>query len=133
VDEPAGDLPRPIAERLHALRAMGFRFATQQGKTGGIVALMGVRAHHGIVDIVQLYGENDADAVRVPADEPDILFPRTVLWRTSGAAGRVMDDLMGLPDPAGTGRDPCGCWLPVQTGRLVWIAAPGRSGGDAWC
>ena len=52
-----------------------------------------------MIDVVQLYGEHDADAIRVPADEPDVLFPRTTIWRITGTANDVIDDLLSLADP----------------------------------
>src|SRR5690242_9351360 len=61
---------------LLALRSLGFQFATNRDSGGVIVAVTGFRPHHGVMDIVQLYGEQDADAIRVPGDEPDVLFPR---------------------------------------------------------
>jgi hypothetical protein len=90
----------PISSRIHALYAAGFRFATNHDGAGTIVALVGVRARHGVIDVVQLYGEDDADAVRIPGDEPDVLFPRTVLWRTTGSSCEVIDVLLDLPEPA---------------------------------
>jgi hypothetical protein len=88
-----------IDDRLVALRAAGFHFATDHDTDGGIVALIGVRAHHGVVDIVWIRGEDDADAARVPGDESNVLAPETVLWRAGGPTDRVLDDLLALPDP----------------------------------
>jgi hypothetical protein len=88
-----------VAGRLIALRALGFQFSTTRDSGGVIVALTGVRAHHGVIDIVQLYGEHDADAIRIPGDEPEILFPRTTIWHTTGTAYDVIDDLLVLADP----------------------------------
>jgi hypothetical protein len=87
-----------IDRRLLALRCLGFQFATNRDSGGMIVALVGVRAHHGVIDIVQLYGEHDADATRIPDDEPNILFPRATIWRTTGSANDVIDNLLGLTD-----------------------------------
>jgi hypothetical protein len=101
----AGVEPRPveqhrdIGERVLALRALDFRFVTNLDTSGLLVALVGVRAHRGVIDIVQLYSEHDADAVRIPGDEPDIMFPRTILWRTTGSADYVIDSLLDLADP----------------------------------
>jgi hypothetical protein len=64
-----------------------------------IVALVAARAHHEVIDIVQLYGEHDADATRISCHETEILFPKTVLWRTSGSVNYVIDALLSLPDP----------------------------------
>ncbi len=85
---------------LLALRSLGFQFATNRDSGGVIVAVTGFRPHHGVMDIVRLYGEQDADAIRVPGDEPDVLFPRITIWRTTGAAKDVIDNLLGLADPA---------------------------------
>jgi hypothetical protein len=46
------------------------------------------RVHHGVIDIIALYGEHDADATRIPDNEVDILFPHTILWRTTGPASQ---------------------------------------------
>ena len=89
-----------IDERLIAMRALGFRFGTSRDAAGMVVALVAARAHHGVIDIVQLYGEHDADATRISCHEPNILFPRTVFWRTTGSANHVIDELLGLSEPA---------------------------------
>jgi hypothetical protein len=88
-----------IDDRLVAMRAAGFHFATNHDSDGVIVALIGVRAHHGVVDIVWIWGEDDAEAARVPGDESNVLSPETVLWRANGPTGRVLDRLLALPDP----------------------------------
>lgn len=88
-----------VTRRLFALRCLGFQFAAVRDASGVIVALTGLRAHHGVIDIVQFYGENDADAVRIPADEPDILGARTTIWRSTGTATDVIDRILVLADP----------------------------------
>jgi hypothetical protein len=120
-----------ITQRLQALLALNFRFATNHGTDGTVVALIGVRAHHGVIDIVALYGEHDADATRIPGDEVDILFPRAVLWRTTGSASRVIDTVLALPVPArGPAHSPHrnGSWMPTGPGRLVWLATDEPNG-----
>jgi len=89
-----------INERLTAMRALGFRFGTNHDAAGMIVALVAARAHNGVIDIVQVYGEQDADATRISCHEPDILFPKAVFWRTTGSANRVIDELLGLAEPS---------------------------------
>ena len=89
-----------INERLTAMRALGFRFGTSRDAAGMVVALIAARTHHGVIDIVQLYGEHDADATRISCHEPNILFPKAVFWRTTGSANQVIDELLGLADPA---------------------------------
>lgn len=116
-----------IADRLRQLIARGFRFAHPRDSEGALVAIVGVRVHHGVIDIVQLHSETDADGARIPGDEPDILFPRTVLWRSAGPALDILESALALPDPA-TEEDKVhhrssGCWLPTQPGRATWLAA----------
>lgn len=116
-----------ITDRLRCLIACGFRFAHPRDSQGSLVAIVGARAHHGVIDIVQLFSESDADAARVPGDEPDILLPRTVLWRSTGLAHTVLDRVLVLPDPV-TDDDKVhhrsnGYWLPTQPGRATWLAA----------
>jgi hypothetical protein len=88
-----------LIHRLLVLRALDFHFVTNHDPKGLLVALVGVRTHRGVIDVIQLYGEHDADAIRIPGDEPDIMFPCTVLWRATGSAGQVIDNLLDLRDP----------------------------------
>jgi hypothetical protein len=88
-----------IDKRLVAMRAHGFRFGTSRDSAGLVVALVAARMHHGVIDIVQLYGEHDADATRISCDEPDILFPRAVFWRVTGSAVHVIDELLSMTAP----------------------------------
>jgi hypothetical protein len=99
VDEPPSGSVE-INERLIAMRALGFRFGTNRDAAGMVVALVAARTHHGVIDIVQLYGEHDADATRISCHEPNILFPKAVFWRTTGSASQVIDELLVLSDPA---------------------------------
>jgi hypothetical protein len=115
-----------ITQRLQALRALNFRFATNRDTTGMIVALIGVHVHHGVIDIITIYGEHDADATRIPDTEMNILFPRTTLWRTTGSTNHVIDNLLGLPTPVhAVPHTPHhnGCWIPTNPGRLTWLTA----------
>lgn len=93
--------PDPISSRLQAMRAMHFEFATDEAPDGSIEALVGVRVHHGVIDIFELYGEDEATATRLPDSEPNIVLARTVLWHTRGTAYQVIDELLSLPDPDG--------------------------------
>jgi hypothetical protein len=115
-----------IADSLRALVAKGFQFVHPRDSAGSVVAITGVRAHHRVVDVVQIYGETDVDAVRIPGDEVDILFPRTVLWRNSGRASDVINSVLNLPDPepdsdTSSGRN--GCWVQTKPGWSTWLAA----------
>lgn len=112
-----------ITDGLQALIARDFQFAHPRDSEGSLIAVVGIRVHHGVIDIVQLYGEHDADAARVPGEEPDVLFPRTVLWRTTGTAREVVEGVLALGDPVPTPNQPKGCWVPTRSGRSTWLAA----------
>lgn len=112
-----------ITEDLQALIARDFQFAHPRDSAGALIAVVGIRVHHGVIDIVQLYGEQDADAARVPGEEPDVLFPRTVLWRTSGTARDVVEATLALDDPLPGPNQTKGCWVPNRSGRSAWLAA----------
>lgn len=116
-----------ITEKLRALMAKGYRFAHPRGADGQVVAVTGFRAHHDVVDVVQLYGERDADAVRMAGSEQDIMAPRQILWRTSGTPDTVIADLLELAEPEVAERPTCGdrpqsgCWVPTRPGRATWL------------
>jgi hypothetical protein len=117
-----------VADQLRALMAWGFRFAYPRRANGEIATVVGVRAHHNVVDIVQLFGEHDADAARIPGDEPDILSPRQVLWRASGPASDVFQQLLDLQDVdsidiawSSARTRHLGCWVSAGPARAVWL------------
>ncbi|MBB5154920.1 hypothetical protein [Saccharopolyspora phatthalungensis] len=113
-----------ITDGLQALMARDFQFAHPRDANGGLVAVVGIRVHRGVFDILQLFGEHDADAARIPGDEPDVLFPSKVLWRTTGPARDVIKDLLALSEPTPEiGAQAVGCWLPTRAGRSAWLAA----------
>lgn len=95
-----------IGARLQSMRSLHFEFATDQASDGSIEALVGVRVHHGVIDIFELYGEDEATATRLPDSEPNIMLARTVLWHTRGTAYEVIDALLSLPDPEGAPQVP---------------------------
>jgi hypothetical protein len=100
----------------------GFRFVHPHDASGDLIAVHGVRVHHGVVDAVVLRAEDDAHAVRMPGDEPDILRPRTTLWETTGRAQTVLTELLDLPDEqASPDVVAAGCWVPTRPGRAVWL------------
>lgn len=117
---------RDVTAMLRKLMATGFRFVHPRDHAGHVVAVTGVRTHHGVVDVIQIYGEQAADAVRMSASEPDILSPRAVVWRTSGTAADVLDAVLALADPDGRtapAADSRGCWVPTRPGRATWMRA----------
>jgi hypothetical protein len=87
-----------VDDLLRELVAHGFRFLHPTGPAGEIVAVVGVRAHDNVLDVVCLRGEGDAKAARMPAYEKDILAPRTTLWQQTGRADLVLAALLALPD-----------------------------------
>jgi hypothetical protein len=103
-----------IDEKLRALRARGFRFMDPRDEWGNVVAVVGVRAHDDVIDVVRLHAEDDVVASRLPCDA-DILAPATVFWQHKGPAGEVLGKLLDLPDDRVPGS------LAVATGtRARW-------------
>jgi hypothetical protein len=84
-------------EQILELRRRGFQFIHPRDGDGEIVALVGVRAHHNVIDVVRLHAEDDVVASRVPSDA-DILAPATVFWQQVGSACDVLSGLLALPD-----------------------------------
>lgn len=88
-----------VASQLAELTARGFVFSDTRDARGNVVVISGVRVHHNVKDVIQLFGEQDADALRVPLTEADVLFPRTILWRVTGAPSTVLRSVIALADP----------------------------------
>ncbi|HEU5469349.1 MAG TPA: hypothetical protein VFV67_01755 [Actinophytocola sp.] len=95
-DDPA-DPSRAAWTQIKALRERGFRFIDPRDEEGEVVALVGIRVHDEVIDVVRLHGEDDAVAARLPSDA-DILAPHRVFWEQAGTAGEVLDKLLALPD-----------------------------------
>lgn len=87
-----------VENRLMDLIGRGYRFVHPRDQDGAVVAVVGVRPHGTVIDILRLDAENDAIALRVPADEEDILTPSTTIWEFRGAAEEVLEELLALPD-----------------------------------
>lgn len=83
--------------QLRALVGKGFRFVDPRDEHGDVLAVVGVRAHDNVLDVVELRGEDDAVATRMPPDQ-DLLSPRRYHWREQGPASVVMAKLLSLPD-----------------------------------
>jgi hypothetical protein len=92
------DAPGSTDERLAELVSRGFRFMHPRNPDGHVVAVIGVRTHHNVTDVVWLRGEDDVVATRMPADEPNYLTPTRITWRSAGPAGEVLSELLRLPD-----------------------------------
>jgi hypothetical protein len=83
--------------QILALRARGFYFIDPRDESGEVVAVVGVRAHDNVIDVVRLHSEDEAIASRQPHDEP-ILAPTKVFWRQEGPATEVLGEMLALPD-----------------------------------
>jgi hypothetical protein len=122
----ATDPVTTVADQLRNLVSRGFKFIHPRTGEGQVVAVVGVRAHHRVVDVVEVRTETDVVATRMPADQENVLAPTDVLWQTTGPASTVLAELLTLPDvqhhdaPARAGN---GCWVPIHPGRSRWLAA----------
>jgi hypothetical protein len=94
---PAGTAATSVDDQLRALVARGFRFVDPRDEHGEVLAVVGVRAHDDVVDVVELHGEDDAVATRMPPNQ-DFLAPRRVYWREQGPASVVLARMLLLPD-----------------------------------
>jgi hypothetical protein len=114
--------PCDVESGLRALIARGYQFVHPSDATGEVLAVVGVRVHGDVVDVFRLHAEDDALAMRMPATEKNVFAPGACLWRSAGAAIRVLTDLLALPDPESPTPAP-GCWIPGRPGRSKWVAA----------
>ncbi|GHF11957.1 hypothetical protein GCM10017786_52310 [Amycolatopsis deserti] len=121
------DAAKTVDDRLQDLISRGYQFVHPRDAKGAVIAVVGVRAHDAVIDVVRLNAEDDVVATRMPGDEEDILEPKTVLWRTTGEAAPVLDQLLALPDATAAPErgTPArgGCWVPTGSGRATWLAA----------
>ncbi|GAA3558266.1 hypothetical protein GCM10022222_47310 [Amycolatopsis ultiminotia] len=113
-----------IERGLKELIARGYQFVHPTDECGEVQAVVGVRVHDGVVDVVRLNAEDDVEATRLPSDEQNIFAPETWLWRSRGAAPTVLAELLALPEkPAAAVAPAQGCWVPGRGGRSKWLAA----------
>ena len=94
---PTGSAAPSVDSQLRALVGRGFRFADPRDESGEVLAVVGIRVHDEVVDVVELRGEDDAVATRMPRGQ-DILAPRQVYWRAQGPASVVLARLLFLTD-----------------------------------
>jgi hypothetical protein len=115
----------PIETRLMNLIDRGYRFIHPRDEHGTVIAVVGVRAHGAVIDILRLDAEDDATAFRVPGHEHDIFTPSTMLWRRRGAAHEVLDELLALPEehPTSTSHPSPGSWAPSALPEGLTIAS----------
>jgi hypothetical protein len=84
--------------RLRELITRGFQFLYPTDSAGELTAVVGVRAHDDVIDVVRLHNEDHAVAMRMPADEVNVLVPTRFSWRRTGPACVVLEELLELPD-----------------------------------
>ncbi|KAA5824674.1 hypothetical protein ABT337_31760 [Saccharopolyspora hirsuta] len=85
--------------RLRKLVARGFRLMPPvRDADGELMALIYVRPHGDIVDVVELRGEDDVRAARVSQEQGLTANPATAEWHTAGAACEVLDQVLALPE-----------------------------------
>ncbi|QRP46359.1 hypothetical protein [Amycolatopsis sp. FDAARGOS 1241] len=115
---------------LQELMSRGYQFVHQTDASGEVEAVVGVRVHDNVVDVVRLNAEDDVVATRLPGTEDNVFAPEKWLWRRSGDAAGVLTEVLALPDEAGTddtddtATAPAkGCWVPGRGGTSKWLAA----------
>jgi hypothetical protein len=55
---------------------------------------VGVRTHHDVIDVIQLYGEDDAEAIRISNAVLDGRAVGAPLWTATGPPAEVIDVLL---------------------------------------
>lgn len=90
-----------IQERLRRLVARGFQFIHPTGPEGTLEAVVGVRVHDNVIDVLQLHAENDVRAARMSPNEANVLAPKAAFWQSVGHVATVLDELRALPDRRG--------------------------------
>ncbi|HEX3782292.1 MAG TPA: hypothetical protein VHX38_21725 [Pseudonocardiaceae bacterium] len=118
--------------QLRELVDRGFRFLHPTDSKGAVIAVVGVRQHDNVIDVVVLRTETEAKAARMPSDEKDILAPTRTLWQATGRSCVVLRKLSELPDEytpdcstqvdAKAPEPAAGCWVPVRPGNTKWLA-----------
>lgn len=119
--------PDEALAKLGNLVDRGFQFVHPTGPDGAVEAVIGVRMHEDVIDVVHLRGSDDVTAARMSADEADILTPDAVLWQSSGDAAAVLDEVLALPDRDAEVADQAhGVWVPGRPGESKWVTHQGR-------
>lgn len=116
------DIESGLQELIHR----GYQFVHPCDANGEVTAVVGVRVHDNVVDVVRLNAEDDVVATRMPGTEEDILEPEVWLWQTTGDAATVLTELLALPDE----RTPGTLFLPETASKGCWV--PGRGGTSKW-
>lgn len=92
-----GTAAESVDAQLRALVRRGFQFVDPRDDNGDVLAVVGVRAHDDVIDVIELHGEDNAVATRMPPGQ-NVLAPRQIYWREQGPASVVMAKLLFLAD-----------------------------------
>jgi hypothetical protein len=87
-----------IETGLQELVARGYQFVHPADEQGEVLAVVGVRVHDNVVDVVRLNAEDDVVATRMPGTEENIFEPERWLWRRHGDGTEVLREILALPD-----------------------------------
>jgi len=87
-----------IETGLAELIARGYQFVHPADENGQVLAVVGVRVHDDVVDVVRLNAEDDVEATRMPGSEDNIFEPERWLWRRQGDGVSVLTEILALPD-----------------------------------
>ena len=87
-----------IETGLQELVARGYQFVHPADENGEVLAVVGVRVHDEVVDVVRLNAEDDVVATRMPGTEDNIFEPERWLWRRRGDGATVLTEILALPD-----------------------------------
>ena len=87
-----------IETGLQQLVARGYQFVHPADERGEVLAVVGVRVHDDVVDVVRLNAEDDVVATRMPGTEENIFEPERWLWRRRGEGAQVLAEILSLPD-----------------------------------
>ncbi|WP_370945525.1 hypothetical protein AB5J62_41485 [Amycolatopsis sp. cg5] len=101
---------------LRRLVARGYQFMHPRNSRGEVLAIVGIRAHDNVVDVVRLDDEDDVTAMRMPGDEENVLEPSKVLWQSAGTVSTVLTEVLALPEDHTPGS-------LVMPGDSQWLAA----------
>ncbi|WP_179956753.1 hypothetical protein [Amycolatopsis anabasis] len=115
---------------LNELIGRGYQFVHPRNAEGEVVAVVGVRVHDSVIDVVRLHAEDDVIATRMPGDEPDVMVPKKVYWQAAGSVQTVLNEVLTLPEDHVPGEAAApgtpaarGCWVPGDGARSKWLAA----------
>ncbi|MGW4482286.1 hypothetical protein ACWEOE_00460 [Amycolatopsis sp. NPDC004368] len=118
----SADALETVESGLQALIGRGYQFVHETDANGEFEAVVGVRVHDNVVDVVRLNAEDDAVATRMPGTEDNVFQPEKWLWRRRGEVAQVLSEVLALPDEQ-SAESAKGCWVPGRGGTSKWLAA----------